>query len=463
MDAIVRFAEHVVRTRYEDLPTAAVTATKTFILDSLGVGVAGSAAPYAKELLEAAMRWGSGSDTRVWAYGAALPAPAAALCNGYQIHNSEYDCVHEAAVVHPMAVLLSATMAHAERSRGVSGRDLLCAIALGVDVAVGIGLGSKAPLRFFRPATAGAFAATAAIGRLMGFDAETLTNAFGIAYGQLCGTMQAHAEGSPLLAMQIGFNARNAVIACDMAAGGLCGPRNILEGPFGFYELFEGVHDLAPVLRDLGKVWRIAEVAHKPFPCGRATHGVVDGALALMQQHGFVADEIEGIECRVPPLTHRLVGRPARNDMTVSYARLCAPYVLACALLTGGVGLDDFQAAALADPARLALAQRVRLRPDDNPDPNALAPVTVVVRLRGGTTHQLRVTEVYGGPARPMGREAHLAKFRANWTSGVKSLPERAGERLIELVDQLDSVQEIAELIDLTVPAPTAPAARGAC
>ena len=137
--------------------------------------------------------------------------------------------------------------------------------------------------------------------------------------------------------------------------------------------------------------------------------------------------------------------------MAVSYARLCAPYVLACALQGGGVGLDDFQPAALADPARLALAQRIRLSPDDNPDPNALAPVTVVVRLQGGTTYELRISEVYGSPARPMGREAHLAKFRANWISGARSLPEAAGERLIELVDELESVPDVAELVDLMV------------
>ncbi len=451
MDAIAAFAEHVVKTKHDDLPAAAIAAAKTFILNSFGVGVAGSAAPHAKELLQVAMRWGSGGDARVWVLGAALPAPTAALCNGYHIHNSEYDCVHEAAVVHPMAVLLSAAMAHAERARGVSGRDLLCAIALGVDVGVGIGLGSKAPLRFFRPATAGAFAATAAIGRLMAFDAKTLTHAFGIVYGQLCGTMQAHAEGSPLLAMQIGFNARNAVAACDMAGCGLLGPRDLLEGPFGFYELFEGAHDLAPVLRDLGRVWRITEVAHKPFPCGRATHGVLDGVLALMREHGFVAEEVALIECRVPPLTHRLVGRPARAGMPVSYARLCAPYVLACALQGGGVGLDDFQPAALADPARLALAQRIRLSPDDNPDPNALAPVTVIVRLQGGTTYELRINEVYGSPARPMGREAHLAKFRSNWISGGRPLPEAAGERLIERVEELESVPDVAALVDLMV------------
>jgi aconitate decarboxylase len=325
MDAIAAFAEHVVRTGYDDLPAPARAAAKTFILDSFGVGVAGSAAPWAKELVDTATRWGSGDDARVWVHGGALPAPAAAMCNGWQIHNSEYDCIHEAAVVHPMAVLLSATMAYAERAGGVSGRDLLCAIVLGVDVGAGLGLASKAPLRFFRPATAGAFAATAAIGKLMGFDAGTLTHAFSIAYGQLCGTMQAHTEGSSLLAMQIGFNARNAVVACDMAAGGLTGPQNLLEGPFGFYRLFEGEHDLAPVLRGLGKTWRITEVAHKPFPCGRATHGVLDGVLSLMREHVFAADDIERIECRVPPLTQRLVGRPVRADMAVSYARLSAP------------------------------------------------------------------------------------------------------------------------------------------
>jgi 2-methylcitrate dehydratase PrpD len=451
MDAIAAFAEHVVRSSYDDLPGEAIAAAKTFMLDSFGVGVAGSAAPWAKELVDTATRWGSGGDARVWVHGTALPAPAAAMCNGYQIHNSEYDCVHEAAVVHPMAVLLSATMAHAERAGGVSGRDLLSAITLGVDIGVGLGLGSKAPLRFFRPATAGAFAASAAIGKLMGFDASTLTHAFSIAYGQLCGTMQAHTEGSPLLATQIGFNARNAVVACDMAAGGLSGPRGILEGPFGFYRLFEGEHDLAPVLEGLGKTWRITEVAHKPFPCGRATHGMLDGVLSLLREHAFAADDIERIGCRVPPLTERLVGRPAHQGMTVSYARLCAPYVIACALQGGGVGLDDFEPAALADPARLLLAQRVTVSADDNPDPNALGPVNVVVRLRGGAMHEASVGEVYGSPARPMGREAHLAKFRANWISGARPLPEAAGERLIELVDELEAVRDVAVLVDLMV------------
>ncbi|MGH6899327.1 MAG: MmgE/PrpD family protein [Geminicoccaceae bacterium] len=451
MDAIARFAEHVATTTYDGLPAAAIGATKTFILDSFGVGVAGSGGPWVRELIDACGAWGKADAARVWVRGTALPAAAAAMCNGYQIHNSEYDCVHEVAVVHPMAVLLAAAMAHAEQARGVSGRALLSAIALGVDVGVGLGIASKAPLRFFRPATAGAFAATAGIGKLRGFDAGTLINAFSVAYGQLCGTMQAHTEGSPLLAMQIGFNARNAVVACDLAATGLVGPQNLLQGPFGFYRLFEGAHDLGPVLGSLGKVWRIAEVAHKPFPCGRATHGVLDGVLGLMGEHGFTAPEVERIDCRVPPLTHRLVARPARAGMTSNYARLCAPYVLACALQGGGVGLDDFKPEALADPVRLDVARRIGVSADANPDSNALTPVSVAVRLRDGRAHEALVREVYGSPAKPMGREAHLAKFRANWISGARSLPEAAGEQLIRLVDDLETVRDVAELVDLMV------------
>jgi 2-methylcitrate dehydratase PrpD len=170
-----------------------------------------------------------------------------------------------------------------------------------------------------------------------------------------------------------------------------------------------------------------------------------------MSKHGFTAPEVERIDCRVPPLTHRLVARPARTGMTSSYARLSAPYVLACALRGGGVGLDDFKPEALADPARLDLARRIRLSANDNSDPNALTPVSVTVRLMDGTTHEALVREVYGSPAKPMGREAHLAKFRANWTSGARSLPEAAGERLIRRVDELETVADIAELVDLLV------------
>ncbi|MGI9433918.1 MAG: MmgE/PrpD family protein [Geminicoccaceae bacterium] len=450
-DAIFSIADHVIGTDYDDLPDAAVLAAKTFITDVIGVGVAGSAGPWVDRLIESVGAQGSGDDARVWVSGAQLPAASAAQCNAYQMHNAEFDCVHEGAVVHAMTVPLAATVAHAERVGGIDGRALITAVVLGVDVAAHLGVASKAQLRFFRPATAGAFGAVAALGKLRGFDRETLVNGFGAVLAQLSGTMQAHVDGGIMLAMQMGFNARNAVIATDMAANGLAAPDKVLEGEFGYFRLFEGDYDLGPCLDSLGEVWRITELAHKPFPSGRATHGVLDAVLTLKQEHGFDADDVERVLCRVPPLTHQLVGRPIHDVMEANYARLSAPYVLASALIKGSVDVDDFRADALQQEARLALGRRIDVEIDDNPDKNALTPVTVAIMLNNRNRHEITMDVVYGNPAKPMTRDAHLGKFRRNWGNAARALPTADGERLIDTVDHLENVADVRALVDLMV------------
>ncbi len=49
-----------------------------------------------------------------------------------------------------------------------------------------------------------------------------------------------------------------------------------------------------------------------------------------------------------------------------------------------------------------------------------------------------------------MSRDAHLAKFRGNWVSGARRLDEARGERLIRLVDDLETVSDVRELVRLT-------------
>jgi 2-methylcitrate dehydratase PrpD len=448
-DAVATLAEHVVRTGYADLSPEAVAAAKTFVLDAIGVGVAGSAGPWVDGLLASAQGWGAADESTVWVSGGRLPAPAAAMVNAYQIHNSEFDPVHELAVVHPMAGVLSAVLAQAERQGGVGGRDLLLAVALGVDVACHIGVASRSALRFFRPGTAGGFGAAAAVGKLRAFDARTLVAALATTYSQMCGTMQAHTEGSTLLGLQIGFNARNAVVACDMAARGGPGLTGVLEGPFGYFRLFEGEHDLPAALGGLGRRWRISEVSHKPFPSGRATHGIIDALLALRVCHGFAPRDVERVRARVPPLVHRLVSRPITANLDTSYARLCAAYVGARALLRGTVDLEDFRPAALEDPETHALAARFELAADSNPDPNALVPLAVSITLRGGGEHEIGVEQMSGSPARPLSRDAHLAKFRRNWVSGAQPLDPARGERLIALVDGIEGVADVRVLVAL--------------
>jgi 2-methylcitrate dehydratase PrpD len=429
---------HLERVAAHGVPAAASTAAKAFIADTLAVGVAGVSTPWREEILD--MVTGGAAEARVWGGSERLPLVHAAMLNAYQIHGQEFDCVHEAAVVHPMAAVLPALLGWAEREGGISGARLIRAVVVAVDVAATLGLCSRAPMRFFRPANAGGFGATAGLAMLAGLDAERLRDAIGIYYGQCAGTMQAHTEGTPQLAMQMGFAARNAVTAVELARRGMPGPRAPITGAFGYFVLFDGAADPAP-FDELGRAWRIAEISYKPFPSGRATHGGIDALQRLIGETGVTAERVVACRFYVPPLTARLVGRPAVEGMSPGYARLCLQYLGAVCLQRGNVGIDDFRAAALADPATLALARRLTVVDDGNPDPNALAPQRVEIDLAEGRSVGCTVASVLGSPERPLSPEAARAKFDACW----RTLPERPTEQGAALwgtVGALDSLED---------------------
>lgn len=445
--AVERLVRHVIDTEFEDVPPAAIAATKVFCLDTLGVCISGTSAPYAAEMRTAVSGWGDAPEATVLGLGDQLPAAAAAMVNAFHTHDQEYDCIHEPAVVHPLATVQSAVLAHAERCGDVSGRELLLALVLGVDVATSIGMAARASLRFFRPATAGVFGVAAAVGKLVGLDHAALMDAFGLAYTQAAGTMQAHVEGGPALALQIGWAAMAGMRAVDLAGAGFPGPHDVLEGHFGYFRVYEGEWDLDPVWAELGRVWRITQVSHKPFPTGRATHGGIDGILQLRQLEGLHADNVERLTLRAPSLIHHLVGRPPRSDMPVNYARLCFPYVGALALANGRIAVDDFAPERLGDTQMLDLARRLEVVIDDNPDPNALRPQTVVARFTDGRVRAVEVPHTLGSPERPLTRAQYLDKFRRCLTSGARPLPAEAADRVIALVDRLEHLPDSNELI----------------
>jgi 2-methylcitrate dehydratase PrpD len=445
-----RFAAHVTQSRFGDLPPDAIAQAKIFILDTFGVGISGATAAGASELMSAARLWGAGAEATIWGRAARAPAGIAALLNGYQVHCQEFDCLCEPAVLHPMAAVFSAAMAFAERKGAVSGRDLILATALGVDVAGYLGIASNQALRFFRPATAGGFGAAAACARLAGLSAARITHAFGLQLAQMSGTMQAHVEASPALPLQVGMNARAGLQSCDLAAAGLPAPRCSLDGPFGYLHLVEGIYDLAPIHAGLGKRWLIAELSHKPYPAGRATHGVVEAITTLRAQHDFTPDDIAEIIVSGPPVLKRLTGRPDIPEPSPAYARLCMGYVAAKTLLHGFIGLEHYRGdSELNDPATHALAARIRTIEDGTTNQSALSPQTVTIRLLSGAELLWSCETMLASPTRRLTRNQHLEKFRRCWDFAEGTLPKSARDSLITAIDNLESLEDARTLADL--------------
>ncbi len=452
LDATSALVERVRNLSFAQLTPSAIKAAKTFIADSFGVALAGHRGAFANGLRLSLPSFGSASDARIWGdprpnpgqAAPRYPAASAAMMNAYLIHCQEFDCVHEPAVVHPMAVILATLMAECERRPELSGADLLLGVIAAVDVAASLGMASQSPLRFFRPAQCGGLGAVAALAKWSGLD---IRNAFGVMLGQLSGTMQAHREGAPLLPMQIAFSARNAIVTLDLCRHGLQGPNHALEGEFGYLALFEGQYDLTRGIVSLGSGFAIEQVSHKPYPSGRATHGGLHALIQLQEAHKFSAGDVAAVRLYAPPLVRQLVDRKPDGNKLANYQKLCFPYCAATLLITGNLGVLDFEAAALAELERFALAEKITVLPDANTDPNALAPVRVELDLTDGRCLHQSVTDVLGAPTQPLSANQHRQKFMSNWQLHFGT--ERGGANFLALIDRLEELPSAAKLVDL--------------
>lgn len=389
------------------LPAPVREATLRLLADTLAVGAAGSTAPGAAEVLQTARGWGAGGEARVLCRYVRLPAVSAAFVNAFQIHCLEWDAVHEPAVVHALSVVTAAVQAAIDRQGGCDPEDALTALAVGVDVASGLGTSASSPLRFFRPATAGCLGAALAVARIE--RVTRLADVLGLAYSQCAGTMQAHVEGSIALPLQIAVAARSALTAVDLVRAGLTGPHDVLEGPFGYFALID-TGDLGAYVKELGTTWRIAEVSVKPYPSGRASHAALATLDALLREGRVNPANVAQIDVHAPPLIARLVGRPLVAGMSPAAARLCLPLLAALMLTDGRIDPRRFTPSTFTAPGIVQLAAKVRVLDDGNPDPNALSPQRLTARLNDGSVVDRPIPTTLGHPSFPMSPEQTAAK-----------------------------------------------------
>ncbi len=400
--AIIDFAA-----REHALPQSVQDDALRLLGDTLAGGAAGAQSAEAAKVL-VSISHANGAHCRLLSGGTASKGDAA-FFNGFAVHCLEWDAVHEGAVVHALSVVTAALLAQSDAKGGSDPEAFLTALAVGVDIASGLGIAATGPMRFFRPATAGIIGAALASARLAGLPRDRFADVMGLAYSFASGTMQAHVEASIALPLQIANAARAAVMAVDLAEAGMDGPHDVLDGPFGYGALIEPL-DMARYTHDLGKVWRISEVAIKPFPSGRASHGAL-GALAQLYGEGLRLKDVAKVELFAPPLIERLVGRPYRADMTAAYARLCLPVLAPLMLRDGVIDPALFDGDALHSPGLKQLAVNVSVTLDGNPDGNAMAPQRLAVTTHKGDVIERIINANLGSTQNPMSAGQAQAKY----------------------------------------------------
>ncbi len=433
-DALARV---VSETASDALPAKVIEAAERIFLDTLAIGIAGVRSPYRDALWSVVRSWGAGGNCRVLGDDALMPASSAAFMNAFQMHCLEFDAVHEAAVAHVATAPIAALLAELDMSDdAISGERLLTALIVGVEVAATLGLAAQSPLTFFRPATTGAFGTAAAIGFLRGFDLDTTHKAFAYALASAAGTMQAHEEGMPTLPIQLANAARAGLIAADLAETDIPAARQAIGGRFGYLSLFESKVSTAGLCERIAAPWRITEMAIKPYPSGRATHGGIE-AMRELRAQGVTPENLDAATLIAPPLINQLVNRRVHKSMNANYARLCFPYVAACALRDDRVQIKHFTPHAMRDPEILSIAAKIDMRTNDIDDPSAFTPQRLVTRTEDGTECDATIKHLLGAQAHPLTRSSHRKKIE----DCVESA-ERA-DTLISACSDLASCQDV--------------------
>lgn len=168
--------------------------------------------------------------------------------------------------------------------------------------------------------------------------------------------------------------------------------------------------------------------------------------LELRARHGLLLETVAAVDVQVPPMVHALVGREPTADMSPGLARLCLRYLIPVALREGRIDLSAYRPELMTDPEILELASRVRVRADDNPDPNAFDPQTVVITMRDGSIHEITKQRSLGSPDAPVSAAALEDKARSNLVSG--GLGSRADE-IVAAVAGLTESRDVSTLWEL--------------
>lgn len=439
-------AEHVYRTRFEDLPSTAVDATIHDIVDTLGCMLGGSGAAGVAVLLKVLGAWGGRDESRVLLQGCSLPAHHAALMNAAMGHALDFDdTLDRAGSIHPGVSVLAAGLAIADRMDGVSGRDLVLAVALGLDVSCRVALAATVDRGWHRTAAMGVFGAAAVAGKLLGLDATRMLNAFGIAYSQAAGNRQCIIDGALTKRLQAGQAASAGVFAAVLAGEDFTGAREVFAGRHGFYELYQpGACDIAQLTAELGTSFRGSTISFKPYPCGRPMHAALDAAIALHGQLDLASDgDVAEVTVETDAATcaeQFAGGAHKRRPEHVVHAQFGLPFLLAAALIHGRVGIDEVTDIHASNV--LALAARIAGQPRDA-KPKGWACLSV--RRNDGRSASLATTDPLGSPERPL-RPAQLAdKFRDCARHAVRPIGDEVVERILR------SGVDLPNLADVTV------------
>ena len=447
-------AHFVATTRYRDIPEDVIQAARGFILDGLGVALAGSTDECARIVQTQVRRMSGRGESSILGTSLTAPSSKAAFANGVAGHAMDYDDTQLSTskesvyglLTHPTAPVLAAVLAAGE-SEKISGEELVLAYVLGVEIECRIADAINPrhyQSGFHSTATMGGLGAAMAVGKILRFKEDRLITALGIAASMASGLRENF--GTMTKPLHAGRAAENGVNAALLARDGFTAAANILEARRGFFNAMAGGYDEQKISGRLGSPYFMKEpgISIKPYPSGSLSHPAQDLILDLVREHDLHAADIAQIEVGTNSNVPNALIYPMPT--TALEGKFSIPFCMAIAVLERKAGIAQFQDHKVRDKNVIDLMKRVTLYVDDELERLGYDQVRsrVRVKLTSGRVIEGRYDVARGHPEKPLSWAELADKFR---DCAALVLARKNTVDAIELVARIEKLKTLTPLL----------------
>jgi len=443
--------DYALQLSYRDLPKEVIRRTKDIVLDTVGCALGGAESPPAKIARAAASEITSASLSTVLVSGRKTSPDLAAFANGVMIRYLDFNDTYTGSITCHPSDLLAPVLAVLDTRNG-NGKDVILGMVLGYEVLCGlIDAGSEERGRSWDQSTDGLIAAAVLAAKLFGHTKEQMANAISLAVsshislGQVRRGQISHWKGCALANAS-----RNAVFCAMLAAKGMTGPEEAFEGKAGFLNSTGIRFEIRP-FADSTDTYRIMKARLKAFPSGYFSQSAIEAMLELRTQIPDLAD-IKEIRLQTFPAGYEVMGSGEANwqPQTRESADHSLPFVMAVALMEGNLQIRHYDEMYYKRSDVRALMQKIKVRVGEEPVAAwPELPLNIVdVEMTSGKIFSTKVAYHLGHFKRWMSDDEQERKFRSLAES---LLPKTQIDDLLACLRRLEEVDQISELISLTV------------
>ena len=445
MDATIeRIAAYADSLWFDSLDADTVHQAKRRIVDTMGCALGGYEAAPCRIARAVAGRGDARPGARILGTSHRTLPELAAFANGVMGRYLDGNDTFPGGGGHPSDTI-AAMFAVAEVT-GANGKDLIAAIALAYEVYHAFFTGALMRERGMDHVFYTAVGSAVGAAKLLGLDRERLAQTVALA---VTPNLALHATRRGELSMwkgcAAGNGARNGVFAALLAAEGMTGPENAIEGSDGLHELV-GKFELGDLAAPGGS-YKVTRSSLKYFLSEYHSQTPIAAAIELSKQ--VRPEEIDTVTVHTYWFTWSEIGSELEkwHPTTRESADHSLPFILAAVLIDGAFSDAIFSEARIRDPAVHALADKVAVVEDPAFTARfpAALPCRLEIRTTGGEVRTATLEHPRGHVRNPMTDDEVEAKFRM---LAGRFLSAAKVEDALQRLRRIDELPEAGQALD---------------